>query len=102
MWVGLNEVAARENCSIHDICTLISYRKNENTSLTAAIRVFVMLYYRAAATEDGHQKVGHGNFEIMKKRARIPEEYQSHFSYPAKRSRRRREHEALENIERYD
>ena len=74
MWSALREIAKREQCSIHDICTLISMRKNEKTSLTAAIRVFIMLYFRAATTEEGHQKAGHGNFEFMKKRARIPEQ----------------------------
>ncbi len=69
MWRELKDVAERENCSIHDICTLISIRKNKKTSLTAAIRVFLMLYYRAAATEQGHVKAGHGDFQDMKRRA---------------------------------
>ena len=34
--------------------------KPHGTSLTAALRVFVMSYFRAAATEDGHHKAGHG------------------------------------------
>lgn len=71
MWNALRDISARENCSIHDICSLIHIRKNPVTSLTAAIRVFMMLYYRAAATTDGHQKAGHGNFENMKRRARL-------------------------------
>ena len=54
MWVALREISKREECSIHDICSLISLRKNEKTSLTAAIRVFLMLYFRASSTEDGH------------------------------------------------
>jgi predicted DNA-binding ribbon-helix-helix protein len=69
MWRELKDVADREDCSIHDICTLISIRKNKKTSLTAAIRVFLMLYYRAAATEQGHVKAGHGDFQDMKRRA---------------------------------
>ncbi len=79
MWMSLREIAKREGCSIHDICTLISVRKNENTSLTAAIRVFLMLYFRAATTEDGHKRSGHGDFESMKQRARIPTEYNCFF-----------------------
>jgi predicted DNA-binding ribbon-helix-helix protein len=79
MWEALREIAKREKCTIHDICTLIYVRKNENTSLTAAIRVFIMLYFRAASTEDGHQRAGHGNFEYMKERARIPTEYMTFF-----------------------
>ncbi len=75
MWMALREIAKRERCSIHDICSLIYVRKNKKTSLTAAIRVFLMLYFRSATTEGGHRNAGHGNFEYMKQRARIPSEY---------------------------
>lgn len=75
MWTALREIARRENCKIHDICSLIQMRKNPDTSLTAAIRVFLMLYYRAAATEEGHNRAGHGNFQNMVRRARMSEDY---------------------------
>ena len=71
MWKELKGIAKREKCTIHDLCTLISLRKNERTSLTAAIRVFLMLYFRAASTEDGHGKAGHGSFSLMKERAGV-------------------------------
>lgn len=71
MWMALRDIALREKCSIHDICSLVSVRKNIHTSLTAAIRVFLMLYYRASSTEEGHRRAGHGDFEFMKRRARI-------------------------------
>ena len=74
MWNALRDIAKREGCSTHDICSLINIRKNARTSLTGAIRVFLMLYYRAAATEEGHAKVGHGNFETMKRRAQLTKE----------------------------
>lgn len=79
MWMALRDISKRERCSIHDICTLVFIRKNTVTSLTAAIRVFLMLYFRAAATEDGHQKAGHGSFDDMKRRARIPDELLMYF-----------------------
>src|ERR1700744_4128394 len=60
MWSGLSEICRRERSVLHEICTAIAMRKPENSSLTAAIRVFVMAYFRAAATEDGHTKAGHG------------------------------------------
>jgi predicted DNA-binding ribbon-helix-helix protein len=60
MWSGLTEICRREGGSLHEICTAVSLRKEENTSLTAAIRVFVMTYYRSASTEDGHSRAGHG------------------------------------------
>jgi len=69
MWRALKEISTRENCSIHELCTLIHFRKNRRTSLTAAIRVFLMLYFRAATTDEGHGKAGHGSFDNMKRRA---------------------------------
>lgn len=80
MWSSLREIARREQCRIHDICSLIQLRKNPNTSLTAAIRVFLMLYYRAAATDDGHRRAGHGSFANMIHRARMTEEMLSVFN----------------------
>jgi len=74
MWNSLKEISRREKCKIHDICSLIHLRKNPHTALTAAIRVFLMLYSRAAATEDGHTRAGHGNFENMIVRARMKQE----------------------------
>lgn len=71
MWNAIKDISRRENCSIHDICSLINLRKNPLTSLTAAIRVFLMLYYRAASTQEGHIRAGHGSFENMKQRAKI-------------------------------
>jgi len=69
MWKALKQISNRERCSIHDLCSLIGLRKNPKTSLTAAIRVFIMLYFRSATTEEGHHTAGHGNFENMKRRA---------------------------------
>ena len=69
MWREIKAISEREQCTIHDLCSLISLRKNKKTSLTAAIRVFLMLYYRAAATESGHIHAGHGDFDNMKRRA---------------------------------
>lgn len=71
MWVALHDIAKRERCSIHEICSLINLRKRGDSSLTASIRVFMMLYYKAAATEDGHVRAGHGNFDRMKVRAKV-------------------------------
>lgn len=71
MWAALRDIARRERCRIHDLCSLVQARKNPNTSLTAAIRVFLMLYYRAASTEEGHIRAEHGNFISMVHRARL-------------------------------
>jgi predicted DNA-binding ribbon-helix-helix protein len=64
MWSGLSEICRRERSTLLEICTSVAGRKQENTSLTAAIRVFVMAYFRSAATEDGHIKAGHGGYGI--------------------------------------
>jgi len=80
MWLALLDIAKREECSIHDICSLVSIRRAKNSSLTAAIRVFLMLYYQSACTKEGHLQAGHGNFENMKKRAQISKDSNTYFS----------------------
>lgn len=60
MWNGLREICRREHVTIHDIATVVAVRKPLNSSLTAAMRVFVMAYFRSAATEEGHGRAGHG------------------------------------------
>jgi len=57
-WEALHEIARREHVSVHDVCTIVSQRRTRS-SLTAALRVFVLGYFRAAATESGHLDVGH-------------------------------------------
>jgi predicted DNA-binding ribbon-helix-helix protein len=62
MWDALKEIAYREKQTIHTLCSLIYNQKTEETSFTASIRVFLMLYFRLASTEDGHRRAGHGSF----------------------------------------
>jgi len=69
MWGVLKDIATREKCTIHDICGLISNNKSNNITLTAAIRIFLILYYKSASTEDGHKRAGHGGFSKMLERA---------------------------------
>ncbi len=59
MWEALEEICRRESRTIHDICTLVDGRRRES-SLTAAMRVFILGYFRAAVTEQGHVLAGHG------------------------------------------
>ncbi len=54
MWVALNEISAMEGCSIHDICGAVSDLKSEKASFTAALRVFVMEYYRSLVKSKGN------------------------------------------------
>jgi predicted DNA-binding ribbon-helix-helix protein len=60
MWMAIKDIARQEKCSIHALCTVVSQRKKKDTSLTAAIRVFIMAYFQAAATSEGHRCAGHG------------------------------------------
>lgn len=77
MWIALKEIAEREKCTIHDICGVIAMQKSSNITLTAAIRIFIMLYYKVAATEEGHRRAGHGGFHRMMARItnQIPPSY---------------------------
>ena len=52
MWQALEEVAATSGLTIHQLCTMIDERRRES-SLTAAVRVFLLLYYRDASREGG-------------------------------------------------
>jgi predicted DNA-binding ribbon-helix-helix protein len=62
MWEALEEICLRENQSMHDLCTHVDRTRAERT-LTAGIRVYILEYYRRAATEDGHGRAGHGTLE---------------------------------------
>jgi len=46
MWQALNEIAEIENCNIHDLCTTVYDSKDRDTGFTAALRIFLMNYYR--------------------------------------------------------
>ncbi len=47
MWAALLDIARREGQTIHDLATIVEERKKPETSLTAAIRVFCLVYYRS-------------------------------------------------------
>jgi len=58
---SLYEIAERERISIHELCTMIHRRNRQDPfTLTAALRIFLLTYFRMAATEDGHRGAGHG------------------------------------------
>ncbi len=59
MWDALGEICQREDVSLNELCSRIADRRSAS-SLTATVRVFVMSYFRAAATEEGHARTGHG------------------------------------------
>ena len=59
MWDALKEVCSREGKSMHALVTEIGRGRAQST-LTAAIRVYLLDYFKSAATEDGHRTAGHG------------------------------------------
>ena len=48
MWAGFEEIARREQLTLHQLCGRID-RSRASSSLTAAVRVFIMTYFRRAA-----------------------------------------------------
>ena len=47
MWEALYEIASKEGCSIHEICSAVDEVKDQQASFTAALRVFIMMYYKS-------------------------------------------------------
>lgn len=69
MWEALREICRREELTVHELCSLIDDRRGLS-SLTAATRVFTLMYFRAAATDEGHATAGHGkriNREVLER-----------------------------------
>ena len=59
MWDALHQLCRREGKSLNELVTEIDRHRSES-SLTAAIRVHLLRYYAAAATDEGHRIAGHG------------------------------------------
>ena len=59
MWEGLDEIAQREAQSVNELVAFVD-RHRDAATLTSDVRVFVLSYFRSAATERGHAAAGHG------------------------------------------
>ncbi len=59
LWDALGEICDREGRGIHDLIRGIDGQR-ERGGRTSAVRVFVLQYFRDAATEAGHVAAGHG------------------------------------------
>ena len=44
VWQILHDIAEEQGCTIHDLCTFVDERKSDDSSLSSAIRVFLMSY----------------------------------------------------------
>jgi predicted DNA-binding ribbon-helix-helix protein len=60
MWEALRQVCAREDKTVRKIATEIECIRVE-AAFAPAIRVELLQYFWAAATEEGHRFVGHGS-----------------------------------------
>jgi predicted DNA-binding ribbon-helix-helix protein len=71
-WEALEDICHREDLTVDDLCADLKARLDQQlrrpgagsispgVSLANAIRVFIVGYYRQAATENGHDRAGHG------------------------------------------
>lgn len=67
-WEALDEICRREEICVDELCTDLASRIEHPigrrgplpVTLANAIRVFIVGYYRQAATEYGHRHAGHG------------------------------------------
>lgn len=67
MWEALTMICQRESKTPNELVTMIAHRRNQST-LTASIRVFLLAYFQAAATDEGHLRAGHG---VARSRVRV-------------------------------
>ncbi|MBS0562215.1 MAG: ribbon-helix-helix domain-containing protein [Proteobacteria bacterium] len=59
LWDALLEICRREAVDAGELVRKVE-RQGHAGGRTSAVRVFVLAYFRAAATEDGHLAAGHG------------------------------------------
>ena len=58
-WSAFEEVCERENISRNELLGMIEECKNHRLGLTYSARLFIISYFRNAATENGHIEAGH-------------------------------------------
>ena len=59
IWEALQEICQRERIGMGELIRRIEQEKHAG-GRTSAVRVHVLKYFRAAATEEGHAQAGHG------------------------------------------
>jgi predicted DNA-binding ribbon-helix-helix protein len=69
LWDALLEICHRENQDIHGVIRHIDGLRSEG-GRTSAVRVFLLKYFRAAGTEEGHITAGHGQYVEQRGAAR--------------------------------
>ncbi|WP_348771377.1 ribbon-helix-helix domain-containing protein [Azospirillum sp. SYSU D00513] len=71
-WEAVEDICRREELSVDELCAELKRRLDEQVrrqritaepaalALPKAMRVFIVGYFRQAATENGHDRAGHG------------------------------------------
>lgn len=59
IWEALQEICRRERIGMGELTRRIEQRTHAG-GRTSAVRVYVLTYFREAATEEGHACAGHG------------------------------------------
>jgi len=59
LWDALLEICHRESQDLHGLIRHVDALRREG-GRTSAVRVFLLQYFRAAATEGGHAAASHG------------------------------------------
>ena len=57
LWDALDEICRREHLSLSELVRRVHVHGNR----TSSVRTYALAYFRAAATEMGHQGAGHGS-----------------------------------------
>ena len=71
VWDSLREICAREDITLGELVRLIEAGRPGGR--TSHVRVFVLDYFRAAATEAGHLAAGHGDGSIGRRSGLMPQ-----------------------------
>ena len=64
LWEALSEICGREGQDMSSLVRKVEQRGHAG-GRTSAVRVFVMSYFRDAATETGHAAVGHAALSVI-------------------------------------
>jgi hypothetical protein len=59
LWDALDEIVKREGLTMRELVFRIEAMRRSGER-TRAVRIFVLNYFREAATEEGHRQAGHG------------------------------------------
>lgn len=66
LWSALEEICHREAMTVAEVVAALSpagVGDPSSDSRTSAIRVYVLRYFREAATDKGHKAAGHGSLD---------------------------------------